>query len=184
MAKQHTKQIQPSQVLDQVGGEVVEQENITPEEVIRRAAQELVAAFEMECEAAHSAARGQALPYADITWAVDTLFDAVGVDKGAIKVLADKAPKLLAVKYAQMGTSTGLVTVKVGSKMVTMANDQLRSLRESQLAHMKDPKTKDNFYRRIYGLGFRKEFKRFELRDGDLVRKAKSLTTTEDNPQE
>jgi hypothetical protein len=168
-------------VVDHSQNEVVEQENMTPEEFIKQAARKLTLTMEMETAKAHEQARGQGLPYRDIIWAVNFLMDAAGVNRAAVQVLSDKVPQLLKVKYAQMGNGTNEVVEKVGSKMVTMKNNELRALREAQLAHMQDPKVKDNFYRRIYGLGYRKEFKTFELKDGDIIRKVK---TEEDNPQE
>jgi hypothetical protein len=178
MAKQSHKN-QPVQGVAPVQGEAVAQENMTMEDVAR----ELVMAFEMECKAAHEKARGQSLPYKDIVWAVDTLLDAVGADRGAVSVLEKKVPLLLAAKYKAMGDATNLVSVKIGSVIKQMPSNELRKLREGQLAHMQDPKVKDNFYRRIYGLGFRKEFKRFELDNGDLVRKAKPTTEGAEAPQ-
>ena len=151
-----------------------EQENaveITEGFDLKQYASELVSALEVENKAAHEKARGQSLPYADIVEAIGMLFDAANTDRAAVSVLADKVPKLLALKYKAMGNATNLVPARVGGTIVMMPANQLRELREGQLAHMMDPKVKDNFYRRIYGLGYRKEFKRFELQNGDLVRK-------------
>lgn len=154
------------------------QENNTMD--VQAAAFDLVREFEMENAKAHETQRGQSLPMRDIIEGVDMLMDAAGATKASVRVLAEKVPKLLAVKYAAMGNSTNLVAVKVGHVIKEIPNDELRSLREKQLAHMQDPKTKDNFYRRIYNIGFRKEGKRFELDAGDLVRKK---ITEGDNPQ-
>lgn len=163
MAKQSHK-TQPVESVATQQEEVVED--------VEQFASELVRAFEIECKAAHEKARGQSLPYRDIIWAVDMLLKAAGTDRAPVSLLAEKVPKLLEVKYKAMGDSTNLVAVKVGSQIREVPNNELRQLRQGQLAHMMDPKVKDNFYRRIYGLGFRKEFKRYELSGSDLVRKA------------
>jgi hypothetical protein len=184
MAKHSTK-IQAERGVLLASGQAVENVNNNVEVVdpIKAYAQSLVQAYEAECLAAKSHQKGQALPNADIMWAVDTLFDAVGINQGPVRdVLDKKVPALLKMKYAQMGDSTNLVAVKVGHIIKEIPNNELRELRERQLAHMQDPKTKDNFYRRIYGLGYRKEQKRFEIREGDLVRTARPKIT-EDNPQ-
>jgi uroporphyrinogen-III synthase len=150
--------------------EEVVQENIT----VEQAALSLVQQFEMECAKAHEQQRGQSLPMRDIIEGIDLLMDAAQVSKASVRVLAEKVPMLLKVKYAAMGNSTNLMAVKMGHVIKKMPNNEIRELRERQLAHMLDPKTKDNFYRRIYNVGFRGEGKRFSLDNGDLVRVAKT----------
>ncbi|HPS39487.1 MAG TPA: hypothetical protein PL124_08765 [Candidatus Cloacimonadota bacterium] len=150
--------------------EVEVQENIT----VEQAALSLVQQFEAECAKAHEQQRGQSLPMRDIIEGIDLLMDAAQVSKASVRVLAEKVPMLLKVKYAAMGNSTNLMAVKMGHVIKEMPNNEVRELRERQLAHMLDPKTKDNFYRRIYNVGFRGEGKRFSLDNGDLVRVAKT----------
>jgi hypothetical protein len=141
---------------------------------------QLVADYEIAEAAIKEQKKGQSLPYREIIEAVDTILDAVGKDRGVISHLVQLSAKLLKMKYESMGDSTVLVPVKTGSVIRQMPQDQLRDLRLAQLAHMTDPKVKDNMYRRIYGLGYRKEFKRFDLQDGMLVRIAKPTLTTGD----
>lgn len=151
--------------------EAVETVNMNMNMTVDEVALSLVQMFEEENAKAHEKQRGQSLPMRDIVEGVDVLLNAAGVDRASIRVLADKVPKLLAVKYAQMGNGTNMVAVKVGHVIKEVPNDELRAMRETQLNHMLDPKTKDNFYRRIYNIGFRGEGKRFETENGDLVRK-------------
>jgi len=167
--KNHNTQVAPATV------EAVEQETMT----VQEAAFNLVREFEMECAKAHEQQRGQSLPMRDIIEGVDMLMDAAGVKKASVRVLAEKVPMLLRVKYAAMGNSTNLMAVKMGHQIKEMPNVEVREMRERQLAHMLDPKTKDNFYRRIYNIGFRGEAKRFSLDNGDLVRTASANTVGE-----
>ena len=154
------------------------------DEVMKDFVSQLVADYEVAEKAAKEQKRGQSLPYREIIEAVDTILDAVGKNEGVISHLTTLVPKLLRMKYQAMGNSTNLVAVRIGNVVREVPNDQLRDLRLAQLDHMTDPKVKDNIYRRIYGLGYRKEFKRFELRDGMLVRTARPTNTGDIIPLE
>jgi hypothetical protein len=158
--------------------EVVEQENFVS---IDAAALSLMEQFEMENAKAHEKQRGQSLPMKDIIEGVDMLMDAANAKRASVRLLAEKVPMLLRVKYAAMGNSTNLVAVRMGHVIKEMPSNEVRELRERQLGHMMDPQVKDNFYRRIYNVGFRGIEKRFTLDNGDLVRVAS--VNTEGNPQ-
>jgi hypothetical protein len=160
-----------------------QRENVVtpPAEVVTQAttvqdyARELVQAFELEVQHARERQKGQSLPYRDIIEAIDIIFDEVLLDKAPTNLLAEKVGKLLAFKYAHMSEAHNDVTARIGSRVVSMEACQLKALRLEQLKHMLDPKVKDNLYRRIYGLGYRKEFKRFDLVDGQLHRISKPV---------
>lgn len=150
--------------------EAVAQENTINMSAAEMAAK-LAADYEVENKKAQERQKGQSLPMRDIVEGVDMLMDAAGKNSAAIGWLVERVPKLLAVKYAEMGNSTNLIAVRMGHQVKNMPNNEVRALREGQLKHMLDPKTKDNFYRRIYNMGFRGIEKRFELQEGSLVRK-------------
>ena len=155
---------------------------VTQAETMEDFARELVQAFELEVKAAKERMRGQSIPYADIIEGVDMIFDQVQVDKAPINLLADKVDKLLEFKYSKMSDAHNTVIARVGAKVVEMEACNLKALRIGQLKHMRDPKVKDNLYRRIYGLGYRKEFKRFDMIDGSLHRISKLNKDEEAQP--
>jgi hypothetical protein len=145
-------------------------------------ARELVQAFELEVQRAQERQKGQSLPYADIIEGVDIILSEAGTDKAPTNLLAEKVGKLLAFKYSHMSDAHNTVTARIGSRVVNMEACALKALRLEQLKHMLDTKVKDNLYRRIYGLGYRKEFKRFELVDGQLRRISKPVVKDEEEP--
>lgn len=163
-----SKKTQNTKTTEKVVEAAVQENNTTD---VQAAAFDLVREFEKECAAAKAKQRGQSLPMEDIMEGINLLMDAAGVSRASVSVLAEKVPKLLAVKYAAMGNSTNLLAVRMGHVVKEMPNNEVRELREKQLAHMLDPKTKDNFYRRIYNVGFNGRAGKFGLDNGDLVRK-------------
>ena len=163
------------QMIREIGSQKVEENVNTPVagDDIKQYANSLLADYERLEASVKEHQAGLSLPYREIMEAADLMFDTVQKEALNLEIMVKVVPKLLAEKYRLMGDNTNIVVVKEGHSMREYKNNELREKRERQLAHMMDPKTKDNMYRRLYGLGYRKEYKRFELREKDLVRVAK-----------
>lgn len=129
-------------------------------------------------EARRSTPGGNALPYAEITEAVDKIFDETGVSEAPISVLTKMVETVLKAKYSAMKDSKVAVTYKQGRNFCKMPEGELKKIRLDQLSAMSNGKQKDNLYRRIYGLGYREEFKRFELAGNGVLRRIKSPSTS------
>jgi PHP family Zn ribbon phosphoesterase len=147
---------------------------VTQATTVEEYALEILQAFELEVQTAKERQKGQSLPYKDIIEAVDVVFDTVQSDKSPIALMADKVDKILTFRYDHMSDAHNTIAARIGNRVVEMEACQLKALRKEQLKHMQGAKT-DNLYRRIYGLGYRKEFKRFDLVDGSLHRLSKPV---------
>ena len=141
-----------------------------------------IAALYREMAAKHEARRstpgGNALPYAEITEAVDKIFDSIDASEAPISVLTKMVETILKAKYSAMKDSKVAVTYKQGRNFCKMPEGELKKIRLDQLSAMSNGKQKDNLYRRIYGLGYREEFKRFELAGQGVLRRIKSPSTS------
>lgn len=144
-----------------------------------------IAALYKEMAAKHEARRstpgGNALPYAEITEAVDKIFDSIGASEAPISVLTKIVETVLKSKYSAMKDSKVAVTYKQGRNLCKMPEGELKKIRLEQLSAMSNGKKKDNLYRRIYGLGYREEFKRFELAGNGILRRIKSPSNSPSN---
>ena len=60
--------------------------------------------------------------------------------------------------------------------------NELKEMRLAQLKHMQESKT-DNLYRRIYNIGSRAEYGRFDIANSMIVR-VKKIESSEDIPSE
>ena len=70
-------------------------------------------------------------------------------------------------------TATNEIAVKINPRTIMMVPEcELRTLRLNQLQHMRESKT-DNLYRRIYNIGSRAEYGRFDIKDSMIVRNKK-----------
>jgi len=141
-----------------------------------------IAALYKELAAKHEARRstpgGNALPYAEIIEAVDKIFDEAQLKEAPISVLVQMTNVVLTAKYAAMKDSKAPISYKQGRNIQSMPEGELKKIRQQQLAAMVSGKQKDNLYRRIYGLGYREEFKRFELAGQGVLRRIKSPSTS------
>jgi hypothetical protein len=141
-----------------------------------------IAALYAEAAAKHAARKskpgGNSLPYAEITEAVDKIFDEAQLTEAPISVLVQMTNVILTAKYAAMKDSKVPISYKQGRNIRSMPEGELKKIRQQQLAAMVSGKQKDNLYRRIYGLGYREEFKRFELAGQGVLRRIKSPSTS------
>lgn len=144
-----------------------------------------IAALYKEMAAKHETRRstpgGNALPYAEITEAVDKIFDSIDASEAPISVLTKMVETVLRAKYSAMKDSKVDVTYKQGRNFCKMPEGELKKIRLDQLSAMSNGKQKDNLYRRIYGLGYREEFKRFELAGNGILRRIKSSSPSSSN---
>lgn len=157
--------------VEQVVKTSVAPQETTQAETINEFASEILAAFEKESAACKTRQIGMGLPMAEVIEALDLIFDTVQVDRAPVKLVAAKVAELLAYKYGKMAAdSIREVTVRLNSKTtMTMPENELRELRLSQLKHMKESKT-DNLYRRIYNIGSRQEYGRFDAQKSMIIR--------------
>jgi hypothetical protein len=164
MAKNKQKQVEV------VKTSIAPQET-TQAENINEFASEILAAFEKESAACKTRQIGMGLPMSEVIGALDLIFDTVQVDRAPVKLVAAKVAELLAFKYGKMAAdSTVEITFRLNSKTtMTMPENELRELRISQLKHMKESKT-DNLYRRIYNIGSRQEYGRFDAQKSMIIR--------------
>ena len=135
---------------------------------------EMYAAMSAQYVARKSANGGNALPYSDITEAVDKIFDKTGVSESPIIVLVEMAKIVLKAKYEAMKDSKVDIVYKQGRQFKKMPECELKAIRLAQLNAMSSSKRKDNLYRRIFGLGYRVEYNRFELAGNGILRRLKS----------
>jgi len=142
----------------------VEKSEMTEEEFLAK----IKADFVAEIASHEHREKGISVPYEDIITSVKTVLEAAGINEAPVSDLKDKVVDLLAIRYAAMSNGTFEVTIRVGKKLITMPANEIKALRLKQLQHMKESKT-DNFYRRIYNLGFRKEYKEWGLNGANLV---------------
>ena len=141
-----------------------------------------IAALYAEAAAKHAARKstpgGNSLPYAEIIEAVDKIFDEAQLKEAPISVLVQMTNVILTAKYAAMKDSKVPISYKQGRNIRSMPEGELKKIRQQQLAAMVSGKQKDNLYRRIYGLGYREEFKRFELAGQGVLRRIKPPSTS------
>ena len=135
---------------------------------------EMYAAMSAQYVARKSANGGNALPYNEITEAVDKVFDETGIVEAPISVLVEMTKTILKTKYTAMKDSKVAIVYKQGREFKKMPEGELKAIRLAQLNAMSSSKQKDNLYRRIYGLGYRVEFKRFKLAGNGILRRLKS----------
>jgi hypothetical protein len=107
----------------------------------------------------------------EVISAIDKIFDVAGADRAPVKLMAEKVAKLLEFKYSKMSsTATNEIAVHLNPRTISMIPEcELKVLRQGQLKHMKESKT-DNLYRRIYNIGSRAEYGRFDIIDSMIVR--------------
>ena len=150
----------------------------TMSETEKQQSQEIdIAALYAEAAAKYTARKskpgGNSLPYSEIIEAVDKIFDETQLEEAPISVLAQMVKVILTAKYAAMKDSKVPISFKQGRTIQTMPEGELKKIRQQQLAAMVSGKQNDNLYRRIYGLGYRKEYKRFELAGSGMLRRLK-----------
>lgn len=150
-------------------------------ETVEEFASEVLAAFEKEVESAKVRQKGMSLPMNEIIGAIDMVFDVTGSSKSPVTLMAEKVALILEFKYKKMSeTATREIPVKIRPNTIVLIPEKdLRAMRLSQLVHMKDSKT-DNLYRRIYNIGSRAEYGRFNTIDSMIIRLKK---VGEDIPQ-
>jgi hypothetical protein len=143
----------------------------TKAETLEEFASEICLAFEKEVELTKIRSTGQSLPMNEIIGALDMIFDTAQADRAPVKMMAPKVAKLLKFKYEKMSaTATHEVAVRINPKTIQMVQEKdLRALRLNQLKHMQESKT-DNLYRRIYNIGSRAEYGRFEATSSMIIR--------------
>jgi hypothetical protein len=149
----------------------VPQEIPSQAETLEEFANELVMAFEKEVANAKTRAKGMSLPMQEVISAIDTIYDHAQADRSPVKLMADKVSKLLEFKYSKMSsTATNEIAVHLNQRTTMMVpENELKAMRLSQLKHMRESKT-DNLYRRIYNIGSRAEYGRFDIVESMLVR--------------
>lgn len=152
----------------------------TQAENIQEFASEILSAFEKEVASCKTRQIGMGLPMNEVIETIDLIFDTVQVDRAPVKLIASKVADLLAFKYGKMAAdSTQDITIRLNAKTtMTMPENELRALRLSQLKHMKESKT-DNLYRRIYNIGSRQEYGRFDANKSMIIR-IKKIDQVED----
>lgn len=143
---------------------------------------ELYATESAKYSARRSVPGGNALPYGEIVEAIDKVFDEADIKEAPVSVLVKMVEVILKAKYTAMKDSKIPISYTQGRGTYKMPEGELKQIRLDQLKAMSDSKQKDNLYRRIYGLGYRAEFKRFELADGKAVlRRIKSSPNSSTN---
>jgi hypothetical protein len=164
MSKKTQKQVVATQATS------VPQE-ITHAETLEEFASEICSAFEKEVANAKTRQKGMSLPMNEVIFALDKLLDTAQADRAPVKMMADKVAKLLEFKYSKMSsTATNEIAVHINPRTISMIPEcELKVLRQGQLKHMKESKT-DNLYRRIYNIGSRAEYGRFDIIDSMIVR--------------
>ena len=165
MSKNKQKQVEA--VVETV---IVPQET-TQAENVKEFASEILAAFEKEVASCKTRQIGMGLPMNEVIKTLDLIFDTVQTDRAPVKLVAAKVAELLAFEYGKLAAdSTREITVRLNSKTtMTMPENELRALRLAQLKHMKESKT-DNLYRRIYNIGSRQEYGRFDAHASMIIR--------------
>jgi len=146
-------------------------QEITQAETLEEFASEILQAFEKEVEASKTRAKGMSLPMNEVIGAIDTIFNIAGTDRAPVKLMAEKVAKVLDFKYSKMSsTATNEIAVHINPRTISLIPEcELKVLRQGQLKHMKESKT-DNLYRRIYNIGSRAEYGRFDIIDSMIVR--------------
>lgn len=164
MSKKTQKQVVATQATS------VPQET-THAETLEEFASEICLSFEKEVANAKTRQKGMSLPMNEVIFAIDKILDTAQADRAPVKLMTDKVAKLLAFKYAKMSsTATNEIAVHINPRTISMIPEcELKALRLSQLQHMKESKT-DNIYRRIYNIGSRAEYGRFDIIDSMIVR--------------
>lgn len=167
--------------------EVVAQTTNVPQETtastIEEFASEVLSAFEKEVESCKSRQRGASLPMSEVIYAIDLIFDVTASDKAPVKLMAHKVADILKFKYNKMSsTVTNEIAVRLNPRTIMMVPEcELKALRLAQLKHMLESKT-DNLYRRIYNIGSRAEYGRFDIVNSMIVRvkKVEAADNTEE----
>lgn len=146
-------------------------QEITQAETLEEFASEICLAFEKEVANAKTRTKGMSLPMNEVISAIDKIFDVAGTDRAPVKLMAEKVAKLLEFKYSKMSsTVTNEIAVHINPRTISLIPEcELKVLRQGQLKHMKESKT-DNLYRRIYNIGSRAEYGRFDIIDSMIVR--------------
>lgn len=165
MSKKNSKQVVGSQQPTIAPQETTKAENI------KEFASEVLASFETEVQNCKTRQIGMGLPMNEVIEALDLIFDTIQSDRAPVKLVAPKVAAILKFKYSRLSeTSTADISVRLNSKTtIIMAENDLRALRLSQLKHMQESKT-DNLYRRIYNIGSRQEYGRFDAANSMIIR--------------
>lgn len=177
MAKNKQKQVEAAKA------SAVLQET-TQASTIEEFASEVLSAFEKEVESCKSRQRGMSLPMQEVIYAIDLIFDVTATDRAPVKLMAHKVADILKFRYNKMSsTVTNEITVRLNPRTIMMVpENELKEMRLAQLKHMQESKT-DNLYRRIYNIGSRAEYGRFDIANSMIVR-VKKIESSEDIPSE